>query len=89
MSITRISLYRHELEVIAKLTVDLARLDIIDHESAKDVSVMGPAIFARLVDALYGKQHPLIASEFSLEPKFQADGKPWDYRPGAVNLVNL
>jgi hypothetical protein len=88
MSITRISLYRHELEVIAKLTVDLARLDIIDHESAKDVSVMGPAIFARLVDALYGTSHPMISAE-SMVPKTQADGKPWDYRPGAVNVVNL
>lgn len=60
MSIARMSLYRHELEVIAKLTVDLARLDIVDHESGKDLAVMAPAIFSRLVDALYGPFPQLI-----------------------------
>jgi len=52
MNLTRISLYRHELEIIANLTVELTRLrqNKCEHLMIENV---GPEIFAKLTDALY------------------------------------
>ena len=50
MNLTRVSLYAHELEVIARLTVDLTRLRLNADERVEDI---GPLIFGRLADALY------------------------------------
>ena len=51
---TRVSLYKHELEVVAKLTVDLVRLR---QENCEHLAVenMAPELFARLVDGLYSR----------------------------------
>ncbi len=89
MSITRVSLYRHELEVAAMLTEKLVRVAL---EKGDDIAVaeLGPEIFGKLVAALYGRDFPMLLDEkLTFTPGFQADGKPWDHRPGAANRVNL
>jgi hypothetical protein len=53
MTLTRVSLYRHELEVIAKLTVELTRLTQEAPATAGSVEILGPEIFHRLANALY------------------------------------
>ena len=52
MSIARISLYRHELEIIAKLTVELSKLrqDECSHLAIENV---GPEIFGKLLEIMY------------------------------------
>ena len=50
----RVSLYKHELEVIAQLTIQLVRLrqEVGDWAPVENV---GPEIFSRLVDGLYSR----------------------------------
>jgi hypothetical protein len=85
--IERISLQRYELEVAADLTVSLTKL-LQDNCKGLAVENVGPEIFSKLIEAVYGKNLPILAAS-TLSPKFQADGSPWGHRPGAVNMVNL
>lgn len=51
---TRLSLYHHELSIIAFLAIELTRLrqDKCEHLAVENI---GPEIFAKLADALYAK----------------------------------
>jgi hypothetical protein len=59
MSITRVSLYEHELEAVGKLTMELTRLrqDECKHLCVENV---GPEIFGKLVAILYGEMPQLL-----------------------------
>lgn len=68
MNLTRVSLYRHEMEVCAKLTLDLCRLTAdLGGIAASDILSCAPQLFGELAIAIYGAPPQIVTGEL---PKF-------------------
>lgn len=62
----RVSLYKHELEIISSLTVQLARMSHLEIENT------GPAIFEKLVDVLYSRGNYKTFADAAALPRFNS-----------------
>lgn len=68
----RVSLYKHELEVVERLTVSLTRM-CRDESLDLKPQITGPEIFAKLLDALYARGNYKYGSAAS----YATEGAPF------------
>lgn len=77
-------------EVLRLILASLPELIKLRQNECKHLCIenVAPELFQNMLRAYYADGGMTITNT-ELSQKFQSNGEPWNYAPGAVNMVNL